>query len=157
MDSDNGLTKFGKKLIPYYQEMGMIVDVSHSAEKTFNDILSHGVKPVIASHSNVHKICSHPRNLKDTQIKRISENGGVIGINFFPNFLCNNGKAKRFDIIEHINYITGKFGIDCVGFGSDFDGIHKTPDGLHGADHYQLLIKDLKTVYTGALEQAIGS
>ncbi len=143
-ESDNGLTRFGKKLIPYLQDLGVIVDVSHSAEKTFRDILKYGTKPVIASHSNVRKICSHPRNLKDAQLEKIIGNKGVVGINFFPNFLNNTGKAKRTDIIRHIDYISGKFGDECIGFGSDFDGIHRTPDDLNGADQYPLLINDLE-------------
>ncbi|MCK4666105.1 membrane dipeptidase, partial [Candidatus Dependentiae bacterium] len=86
-DSDKGLTRFGKKLIPFLQELGMIIDVSHAAKETFNDILECSIKPVIASHSNAKKICSHPRNLTDKQLKMLNKNGSVIGVNFFPKFL----------------------------------------------------------------------
>ena len=87
-----GLSVFGKKVIKKMNELGMIVDISHSGEKTFWDVMEVSVKPVIASHSCVYNICPHYRNLKDEQIKAIGKNGGVIFINFYPGYL-----QKDFD------------------------------------------------------------
>ncbi len=143
-DSDKGLTRFGKKLIPFLQELGMIIDVSHAAKETFNDILECSIKPVIASHSNAKKICSHPRNLTDKQLKMLNKNGSVIGVNFFPKFLTNSGKATRQDVIKHVKYLYNLISPDSIGFGSDFDGILRTPAGLETAEQYQLLIRDLE-------------
>ncbi len=143
-DSDNGLTRFGKKLIPFLQKMGMIIDVSHAAKETFNDIVDCSIKPVIASHSNPKKICPHPRNLSDQQLKILQKNGSVIGVNFFPKFLTNTGKATRQDVIRHIKYLYNLVGPDSIGLGSDFDGILRTPAGLETAEQYQLLIRDLE-------------
>jgi membrane dipeptidase len=72
----------------------MIVDISHSGEKTFWDVIRESKKPVIASHSCVYNLCAHYRNLTDEQIKAIGKNGGVIFINFYPGYLINGFNRK---------------------------------------------------------------
>jgi membrane dipeptidase len=68
-------------------EMGMIIDVSHVHETTFWDTIKLSRRPLIASHSNSYTLCPSARNLTDDQIKAIADNGGMIGINFYPGFL----------------------------------------------------------------------
>jgi membrane dipeptidase len=82
-----GLTGFGREVIATMNEIGMMVDVSHVAEKTFYDVLEVTKDPVIASHSCTAAINPHHRNLTDDQIRRLAENGGVLCINFYPVFL----------------------------------------------------------------------
>jgi len=82
-----GLTVFGKKLVRKMNELGMMVDISHSGEQTFWDVLEVSNKPVIASHSSVWNFSHHFRNLKDEQIKALAAKGGVIFINFYPGYL----------------------------------------------------------------------
>jgi membrane dipeptidase len=82
-----GLTDLGKEIIKKMNELGIIVDISHVGEQTFWDVIKTTKKPIIASHSSVYKICPHPRNLKDAQIKAIAKNGGVIQINFNSGFI----------------------------------------------------------------------
>jgi membrane dipeptidase len=89
-----GLTDFGKEVIKWMNTHGMIVDISHSGEKTFWDVIEVSKKPIIASHSCAYKICSHYRNLKDDQIKAIGKNNGVIFINFYPGYLVNGFNRK---------------------------------------------------------------
>lgn len=82
-----GLTAFGKQVIRRMNELGMMVDVSHVGAQTFWDALATTNKPVIASHSSVHRLCPHFRNLRDEQIKAVAKNRGVILINFYAGFL----------------------------------------------------------------------
>lgn len=89
-NGQKGLTEFGKKVIKKMNALGMMIDVSHSGEKTFYDVLAASSKPIIASHSSVYSICHHYRNLKDEQIKALARNGGVMFINFSPNFLVKD-------------------------------------------------------------------
>jgi membrane dipeptidase len=89
-----GLTDFGLKVIRWMNDHGMIVDISHSGEKTFWDVIRESKKPVIASHSCVYNLCAHYRNLTDEQIKAIGKNGGVIFINFYPGYLINGFNRK---------------------------------------------------------------
>lgn len=95
-----GLTALGKKIIRKMDELGIIIDVSHSGEKTFWDIINTSRNPIIASHSCVWNICQHPRNLKDDQIEAIAKSGGVVGVNFAPWFLETTFKDKEKKLRE---------------------------------------------------------
>ncbi|MES1218695.1 MAG: dipeptidase [Bacteroidota bacterium] len=82
-----GLTDFGKQVVHHMNQLGMLVDISHVGETTFWDVINTTTKPIIASHSSVYNLSHHQRNLKDDQIKAIAKNGGVIQINFNPEFI----------------------------------------------------------------------
>lgn len=125
-----GLSEFGRQVVSEMERLGMLVDVSHLCEASFNDIMSLVTKPVIASHSNARAICDHQRNLRDPQLLAIKNNGGVIGINFYTHFLNNSPKATMDDVIKHIEYICSVVGEDHIGIGTDYDGIESAPDGL---------------------------
>jgi membrane dipeptidase len=91
---EKGLTKFGKSIIKKMNEIGMIVDVSHSGEKTFYDVIENSTKPIIASHSCVYSLAKHYRNLKDDQLKALAKNGGAVFITFYPGYLDVNFDRK---------------------------------------------------------------
>jgi membrane dipeptidase len=88
--SPYGLTSFGKEVVRHMNQLGMIVDVSHTGEKTFWDVIQTTSRPVIASHSSVYSLCPVFRNLKDDQLKAIAKNGGVVQVNFYSGFLDSN-------------------------------------------------------------------
>jgi membrane dipeptidase len=92
-----GLTDFGKQVVKKMNELGMIVDLSHTGEKTFWDAINTTTKPVIASHSCVYNLCPHRRNLKDEQIKAIAKNGGVIHLNFYAGFIDSTYEKKALN------------------------------------------------------------
>lgn len=142
-ESGGGLTPFGRKLIKEMNSLGMLVDVSHISQKGFWDVIETSSKPIIVSHSNARKICSHPRNLYDDQILAVVKNGGVIGINFYPDFLSDDGKATVKDITKHIEHIVSIAGPDHIGIGADFDGIEKTPDGIDGIENIDTVFEEL--------------
>jgi membrane dipeptidase len=83
----NGLTDFGKQVVREMNRLGMMVDISHVADKTFYDVLAVSKSPVIASHSSCHALCSAPRNMTDDMIKALAAKGGVIQINYHIGFL----------------------------------------------------------------------
>ena len=87
---EKGLTGFGKSVIKKMNEIGMIIDVSHSGEKTFYDVIETSTKPIIASHSCVYSLANHYRNLKDDQLKALAKNGGAVFITFYPGYLDTN-------------------------------------------------------------------
>lgn len=99
-DTSKGLNDFGRQVVKRMNELGVIVDLSHTGEKTFYDALEVTTKPVILSHSSVWNICPVFRNVKDEQIKAIARNGGVICINFYSGFI-----SKEYD--ELSNFLTG--------------------------------------------------
>jgi membrane dipeptidase len=83
----DGLTDFGAEVIAAMNDMGIIIDVSHSHDLSVRRILELSRKPVIASHSCVHNLCPVPRNLTDDLIKGLAAGGGLVGVNLFPGFL----------------------------------------------------------------------
>ena len=85
--SHNGLTDFGKQVVLEMNRVGMMVDVSHIADKTFYDVLATSRAPVIASHSSCRALDDAPRNMTDDMIKALAAKGGVIQINYHVGFL----------------------------------------------------------------------
>jgi membrane dipeptidase len=83
----NGLTDFGKAVVREMNRLGMLVDVSHVADKTFYDALSVTTKPVIVSHSSMRALSDVPRNVTDEMLWALAKNGGVIGISFGEGFV----------------------------------------------------------------------
>jgi membrane dipeptidase len=89
----NGLTEFGKQVVLELNRLGVMVDISHVADKTFWDALAVSRAPMIASHSSARALAGHPRNMTDDMIKALAARGGVIQINYHIAFL-DDGIAK---------------------------------------------------------------
>ncbi len=83
----NGLTPFGKDVVRELNRLGVMVDISHVADKTFFDALAVTSAPVIASHSSCRAIDQHPRNMTDEMLRALAKNGGVVQINYEVSFL----------------------------------------------------------------------
>lgn len=127
INSHGGLTDLGRNAVKLMNQLGITIDLSHINIEGFWDVMNLSSKAVVASHSNVKNIRNIERNLDDKQIKAIAKNGGLIGINFCPEFLVNKKEASFQNIIQHIDYIVNLAGIENVGLGTDYDGITKTP------------------------------
>jgi membrane dipeptidase len=95
-----GLTDFGKKIVQRMNELGMLVDLSHTGEQTFWDVIRLTTKPVLVSHSCVYSLCPVFRNLKDDQIIAVGKNGGVIQVNFYSGFLDSTYHKKMMAFID---------------------------------------------------------
>jgi membrane dipeptidase len=83
----NGLTGFGREVVREMNRIGMMVDISHVADKTFYDVIETSRAPVIASHSSARALASHARNMDDDMLRAIGKNGGVVMVNFYDGFL----------------------------------------------------------------------
>ena len=86
----NGLTDFGKQVVLEMNRLGMMVDISHVADKTFWDAIDTTKAPVIASHSSARALVDAPRNMTDDMLKAVAKNGGVVQVNFFNGFIDEN-------------------------------------------------------------------
>jgi membrane dipeptidase len=92
----NGLTPFGKQVVLEMNRLGMLVDISHVADKTFYDVIEVSKAPVIASHSSSRALASAPRNMTDDMLVALAKNGGVAMVNFYPVFLSDEvAKASK--------------------------------------------------------------
>ena len=169
----NGLTDFGKQVVREMNRLGMMVDISHVADKTFWDALSASTAPMIASHSSCRALCNVPRNMTDEMIVALAKKGGVVQVNFNCGFLSEKsaeaGKlvkpstlpgargedatiaeykkkvppATLADVVAHIDHIVKIAGVDAAGIGSDFDGVFCTPIGLEDVSKFPNLTRAL--------------
>jgi membrane dipeptidase len=83
----NGLTDFGKQVVLEMNRLGMMVDISHVADKTFWDTMATTKAPVIASHSSARALVDVPRNMTDDMLRAVAKNGGVVQVNFYSGFV----------------------------------------------------------------------
>ena len=121
----------------------MIVDVSHMSDAGFYQVLSLTRKPFVASHSNARAVCPCVRNMSDDMIRALAERGGVMGLNFCADFLTQVPYGKENPgsiaaVVNHARHIVKVGGMECIGLGSDFDGID-THRELTGADSMERL------------------
>lgn len=120
---DMGLTERGKEIVCEMERLGIIPDCSHLSDGGFYDLVEICKKPFIATHSNARAITNHSRNLTDDMIVKLSNKGGVMGLNFCAPFLGEKDIPKIEDMIAHIKHIKNIGGIDVLAIGTDFDGI----------------------------------
>jgi membrane dipeptidase len=131
-----GLSDFGREVVREMNRLGMMVDVSHVADETFQDVIETTQAPVIASHSSCRALTNVPRNLTDDMLKALAKNRGVVMINFYNGFINTEyarpgapapakppNAATMEMLIQHFEHAVKVAGIDHVGIGSDFDGV----------------------------------
>ena len=101
VEHHNGLTDFGKQVVLEMNRLGMMVDISHVADKTFFDAIATTQAPVIASHSSARALTNHARNMTDDMLRAVAKNGGVVQTNFYDAFIDENyrkaGEAQKKD------------------------------------------------------------
>lgn len=125
-DIGSGLTDAGVALVKRCNERRIMLDLSHLNEAGFWDVAKHSDAPLVATHSNVHAICPHSRNLTDKQLDAIAKSDGMVGLNFAVAFLRSDGRMQAEvplgQMLAHIDHLIARMGEDHVGLGSDFDG-----------------------------------
>lgn len=144
-----GLTTFGKHVVQELNTLHVWTDVSHLNERSFWDVIEIAKNP-IASHSNCTKLCQHPRNLNDEQLRALIKRNSMIGVTFVPQFLISEKQANIADIVKHIEYICSLGGENNIGFGSDFDGILETVVNVSAYGEYENVINELCKHYAAS-------
>jgi membrane dipeptidase len=109
----NGLTDFGKEVVRELNRLGVMVDISHVADKTFYDALEISKAPLMASHSSCRAISDHPRNMSDEMIRALAKKGGVIQINYEITFLSQEARDKKAADGERVENIDQQFDKLC--------------------------------------------
>lgn len=146
-DTGPGLTDEGKDLVKALNQKGMLLDLSHLNEKGFFEAADLSNAPLVASHSNAWALSPSTRNLTDDQLKAIAESGGLVGVNFCVGFVRPDGRPNTDTplsmIVDHIDYIAYKVGVEHVAFGSDFDGA-TIPQALGDVTRYPKILTLLR-------------
>src|SRR5438270_5445115 len=109
----NGLTAFGKDVVREMNRLGMMVDISHVADKTFYDALEVSKAPLIASHSSSRVIANHPRNMTDDMLRALARNGGVVMISYHAAFLSEEFRAASEKKNCHVRAAVGAMAKKC--------------------------------------------
>ena len=153
---DRGLSEDGKLMVDILSSYGIIIDVSHLSDRSFYDVIERTAYPVIATHSNFRDVCSHPRNLTLDMARRIAMRGGVIGLNIYPKFLSDSGRADKDDIYRHVDYALEHLGEDVLAFGCDIDGVESYPCGFNADESiHDTLVDILLERYSSSVVEKI--
>ncbi|MHB9880546.1 dipeptidase [Pacificimonas sp. ICDLI1SI03] len=118
---DGGVSDFGVSIIEAMNEVGMLVDVSHSGDQTTLDAVELSPVPIAYTHSNCRAISGHPRTKTDEAIIALGKKDGVMGITGVRNFVSKTDPTNVGNIVDHIDHVVKLTSIDNVGVGSDAD------------------------------------
>ena len=121
----NGLTPFGKDVVREMNRLGMMVDISHVADKTFYDALETSQAPIIASHSACRAVTNVPRNMTDDMILALAKKGGVIQINIYCSFISQKSAdaVERLHLRERSQALEKQYASDPVKLKSELDAL----------------------------------
>ena len=118
-----GLTSFGRSVVQAVVERGLILDLAHSSPQVARDVLAMTDIPLVVSHGGIHKGCPVKRNFQDDLMRAIAANGGVIGIGYWKDAICDDSPAGVAAAVKVGIEVVGE---DHVALGSDFDGSVET-------------------------------
>ena len=151
------LTPFGKEVVKEMNRIGMIADVSHLCEEGFWSVAEISTKPFCATHSNSKKLCNHHRNLTDEQFCEIVRCQGLVGVNYYNDFLEENPEdADIASIIKHIEHFMALGGENVICLGGDLDGVDQLPNGLTGVGDVHKIAEELAKInYSDVLIEKI--
>ncbi|MGB0941279.1 MAG: dipeptidase [Marinomonas sp.] len=116
---DSGVTRFGKQAIKEMNRVGMIVDMSHSGERSTLDAIEISERPIVISHANPLSFHEAKRNKSDTVLKNLAESGGLLGFSLYPFHLKNGSNCRLDEFCDMIANTADLMGIDNIGIGTD--------------------------------------
>jgi membrane dipeptidase len=126
--TNEGFTAFGRQAIREMENVGMVVDVSHLSDKGFAELCDLATRPFIATHSNARAVCHHRRNLTDAMFAEIRVRGGIVGLNYYNDFIVEEGASTSItDLLRHVHHFLDLGGENALALGSDFDGADIPP------------------------------
>lgn len=116
---DTGLTRFGKQAVKEMNRVGLVIDMSHSAERSTLDAIEFSTRPIAITHANPHSWHPGLRNKSDTVLKALSDAGGMLGFSMYPHHLKGGPECTLTSFCEMIARTADLMGVDHIGIGSD--------------------------------------
>jgi microsomal dipeptidase-like Zn-dependent dipeptidase len=116
---DSGVTRMGKEVIREMNRLGMVIDMSHSGERSTLDAIAHSERPIAITHANPNFWHEAPRNKSDKVLDALKESGGIIGLSLYPHHLRNGSACTAGDFAEMAKRLADRIGVDKVAIGSD--------------------------------------
>ena len=157
-DTTQGLSSFGRQVVRALEDRRMVVDVSHLNDVGFWDLMKVVRRPIAASHSNLRAICGHRRNLTDDQFRAIMDTGGIVGLNYYCDFLKDGAprpdEVSFDDLSAHLERFLDLGGEGSIALGSDFDG-STTPAWLASCDDLPALFERVAARFGQELAQKL--
>ena len=166
-----GLTDFGREVVSLMNDLGMMIDLSHSSADTMRQAIETSRAPVACTHSGAAALLDYPRNVPDDVLKMIRDTGGIVMATFVPHFVSarvmehragrlgwqarltemhpDNAERRERElaalgeVADHIDHLCAVMGAEHVGIGSDFDGIEQVPEGLEDVSKFPDLFVEL--------------
>jgi membrane dipeptidase len=126
--NDTGITRMGKQVIEEMNRVGLVVDMSHSAEKSTLDAIELSTRPIVVSHANPNFWAPALRNKSDAILKGLGETGGMLGFSMYPHHLKGKGDCSLQSFCQMIADCADKMGVGNIGIGSDLCQDH--PDSV---------------------------
>lgn len=143
--NDAGLSRFGQALVETCNELGIVVDCSHTGKRTTLDAIAASRSPVIVSHANAYGVHPSRRNLDDDLLRAIAGCGGVVGLNCFPAFIGSSATPTVAELVQHAAYIADLVGPQHVALGLDY---------FHLIDSYAS-VQDAQAFYADAVANGV--
>ena len=117
--ADSGVSRMGREVIAEMNRVGMVVDMSHSAELSTLQAIEASVQPIAITHANPSCWKPTPRNKYDKVLEALSESGGMLGFSLYPNHLMNCSDCNLDEFCQMVARTADKFGVDMLGLGTD--------------------------------------
>ena len=118
-DDDTGLTRMGREVVAEMNRVGLVVDMSHSGERSTLEAMEHSSRPIAITHANPHSWHPALRNKSDTVLKALAESGGMLGFSVYPHHLRNGSACTLQDFCGMIARTADLMGPDRIGIGTD--------------------------------------
>ena len=116
---DSGITRMGKQVIKEMNRVGLVVDMSHSADRSTIDAADISERPIVITHANPHEWKPALRNKREDVIRAVTQNGGMLGFSIYPHHLKDGTDCSLESFCQMIADTAGKYGVEHLGIGTD--------------------------------------
>jgi membrane dipeptidase len=116
---DSGITRMGRQVIKEMNRVGLVIDMSHSGDRSTIEAADISERPIVITHANPFEWSPALRNKKDNVIRAVTENGGMIGFSLYPHHLKDKSNCSIEDFCGMVARAADRFGVKNIGIGSD--------------------------------------